>query len=94
MPRPSLSYNDVRGYADNLTADRGRHWWSNTQTPGVRAKCKIRYQQLICHVLCLSTLGDAQTIEAAWCCHDVYVCVCTTVVQDSGWPWWCTAQSC
>ena len=43
------------------------------QGVGVRVKCacEIWYQQLICHASCLSTPGDAQTIEAAWCRHDV-----------------------
>jgi len=77
-------------YADRLTADRGRHWWSDTQTPGggVRVKwaCEIWYPQLICHASRLSTPGDAQMTEAAWCRqHAPWLHQTASVVQYSGW---------
>ena len=34
-------------YADRLTADRGRQWWSDTQTPGVGVQVKCAVWNLI-----------------------------------------------
>jgi len=59
------------------------------QTPGVgvgvKCACEIQYQQLICHTSRLSTPGDAQTTEAAWCRqHAPWLHQTASVVRDSG----------